>query len=301
MTDTVSIVVCGRVFSDEDLRKIHAIVASPGRLNRRQIASSTCEELGWRRADGKLKDMSCRVALLRLEKLGLIKLPPPSKRNGNGKTYRPRHTLDHPLFPVPDSVGRIEGLRIRRVEDKADSRLWNEAVSRFHYLGYQPLPGAQIRYLVECSTGLLAAIGFGASAWKVAPRDTWIGWSIEQRKLRLHLVVNNARFLILPWVKVRNLASWILGSCARRLPSDFESRYGYRPVLLETFVDAARFRGTCYAAANWQYLGDTKGRGKLDRHHRAALPVKKIYARPLIDDFRNALCSSALPVGSSGD
>lgn len=297
--DSDPIVVCGRSFSDEDLRKIQAIIASPAPLNRRQIATSTCQELGWKRVDGQLKEMSCRVALLRLEKLGLIKLPPPSKGNGNGRAYRPRQTLDRPLFPLPDAVGAIDGLRLRRVEDKADSRLWNEAVSRFHYLGYQPLPGAQVRYLVEWSTGLLAAIGFGASAWKVAPRDTWIGWSPEQRKQRLHLIVNNARFLILPWVNVRNLASWILGSCARRLPSDFEDRYGYRPVLLETFVDAARFRGTCYAAANWQYLGDTKGRGKLDRHHLAALPAKKIYVRPLTDAFREALCSPAVSEGGA--
>jgi hypothetical protein len=291
MTDSDPIVVCGRAFSTEDLATIRAIIALPDLPNRRQIATIACERLGWKRIDGRLKEMSCRVALIRLEKLGLIRLPPPTQGNANGKAYVPKQTLDRPLFSLPDTVGAIDGLRLRLVEDKADSRLWNEAVSRFHYLGYQPLPGAQMRYLAECSTGLLAAIGFGASAWKVAPRDTWIGWSHEQRKRGLHLVVNNARFLILPWVKVRNLASWILGSCSRRLPSDFESRYAYRPVLLETFVDAARFRGTCYAAANWQYLGDTTGRGKLDCHHLAALPVKKIYVRPLTDAFREVLCA----------
>jgi hypothetical protein len=177
------------------------------------------------------------------------------------------------------------------VEGQKQSRVWNEAISRFHYLGYTPLPGAQIWYFVESSTDLLGVLGFGASAWKVAPRDDWIGWSVAQRKRQLHLVVNNARFLILPWVKVKNLASWILGTCARRLASDFFQRYGYRPVLLETFVEKERFRGTCYDAANWKYLGDTKGRGKLDRYNEAALPVKKIYVLPLAPDFRSALCS----------
>jgi hypothetical protein len=291
MSEQSPIVVCGRAFSGQDLAAVRAIIASPEALNRRRIATLTCQALGWKRADGHLKEMSCRVALIRLEKLGLIQLPPPSQPNGNGKVYRPRSTIEQSLFPLPEAVGGIEGLTLRAVEGKADSRLWNEAISRFHYLGYQPLPGAQMRYLVECSTSLLAVLGFGASAWKIAPRDTWIGWTQEQRKQRLHLIVNNARFLILPWVRVRNLASWILGACARRVAGDFEHRYGYRPVLLETFVDAARFRGTCYEAANWRYLGETQGRGKLDREHRFALPVKRIYVRPLTDTFREELCS----------
>jgi hypothetical protein len=291
MSPPESVVVSGRRFSSEDLLTIRAIIASDESLNRRKIATRTCQELGWTGADGRLKEMSCRVALLRLEKLGLISLPPPMHGNRNGQTYRPSHTLQPPLFPVSAEVGAALDVRLDMVRHRADSRLWNEAISPFHYLGYKPLPGAQLRYLVESSTGLLGVIGFSASAWKVAPRDQWIGWTAEQRKTRLHLVVNNARFLILPWVKVRNLASWILGCCARRLASDWEPRYGYRPVLLETFVDRTRFRGTCYQAANWQYLGDTKGRGKLDRHHRAAIPVKKVYVRPLIGTFREVLCS----------
>jgi hypothetical protein len=148
-----------------------------------------------------------------------------------------------------------------------------------------------VRYLVESDAGLLAVIGFGASAWKIAPRDEWIGWSEAQRKTRLHLVVNNARFLILPWVRSQNLASFVLARCAERLPGDFQARYGYSPVLLETFVERERFRGTCYKAANWTYLGDTKGRGKLDRYGEAKLQVKQIYAFPLNRRFREALCA----------
>jgi len=186
-------------------------------------------------------------------------------------------------------MGSLLEPRIRRVEGRADSRLWNEAISRFHYLGFKRLPGAQMRYLVESKEGLLGALGFAASAWKVAARDRWIGWSEEQRKASLHLVVNNARFLILPWVKSRNLASWILSHCACSLPCHWEERYGYKPVLLETFVESPRFAGTCYRAANWTCLGETQGRGKLDRDHSASLPRKQVLVYALERGFRGAL------------
>src|SRR5436190_9066515 len=282
MSSAESVVVCGRGFASADLATIREIIESRPPLNRREIAVRACELLRWTRPDGRLKEMSCRVALIRLEKLGLIKLPAPLRTNANGKPYCASTTLAPPLLSIPPEVGSMDELSIRPVHGPKDSRLWNEAVSRFHYLGYKPLPGAQLRYLVDCSISLLGVLGFGASAWKVAPRDEWIGWTPEQRERRLYLIVNNARFLILPWVRVHNLASWILGHCARRLPSDWEERYGYRPVLLETFVDRTRFRGTCYEAANWRYVGDTQGRGKLDRHHRSAIAVKKVYLRPLV-------------------
>jgi hypothetical protein len=169
-----------------------------------------------------------------------------------------------------------------------DSSLWNELIERYHYLGYDPLPGAQMRYFVVAGGRMLAALGFGASAWKVAPRDRFIGWSHEQRSANLNLIVNNARFLILPWVRSPNLASRVLSAVARTLPRDWERRYGYCPVLLETFVEE-RFRGTCYRAANWICVGRTQGRGKLDRKHRAALPKKLIFLYPLRRDFRAAL------------
>jgi len=286
-----AIVVCGRAFSAPDLEVIRGIIGSVPRPNRRQIATRTCELLAWRRLDGRLKEMSCRVALLRLERAGRIKLPPPLHASANSKPYRPTATLAPSMFGMPSDLDALGEVRLSVVSDSAASRLWNEAVSRFHYLGYERLPGAQMRYLIEYSGGLLGVLGFGASAWKIAPRDKWIGWSHEQRKSQLHLVVNNARFLLLPWVHIRNLASWVLARCARCLPAAWESRYGYRPVLLETFVDAARFRGTCYEAANWHYLGNTQGRGKLDREMRYAVPVKKIYVQPLAANFREVLCS----------
>lgn len=291
MPELDSVVVCGRSFSAADLEVIRQIIAAPDSPHRREISRRTCAALGWLRLDGRPKEMSCRVALLRLEKMGLIELPAPRHASFNRKPYCPDATLGPPLWTIPTRVSELQGLSICPVESAAESRLWNEAIARFHYLGYGRLPGAQIRYLVRSSTDLLGAVGFGASAWKVAPRDKWIGWSASQREQRLHLVVNNARFLILPWVRVKNLASWVLGACARRIASDFAERYGYKPVLLETFVEKDRFRGTCYDAANWRYVGDTQGRGKLDRYSKAELPVKKIYVLPLVEEFREVLCS----------
>jgi hypothetical protein len=175
------------------------------------------------------------------------------------------------------------------MSNRRDSSLWNEFIERYHYLGYQTLPGAQLRFFVTAASQLLAVLGFGASAWKVGPRDRWIGWTPDERTRHLHLVVNNARFLILPWVESRNLASRILGTVARELPGQWQERYGYQPVLLETFVESHRFRGTCYRAANWIHVGQTQGRGKLDRKHEHAVPVKDIYLLPLRRDFRSWL------------
>jgi len=173
------------------------------------------------------------------------------------------------------------------------SALWNNTIASYHYLGYVPLAGAQLRYLVEADCGLIAALSFGASAWKCAPRDTHIGWDAEARQARLHLVVGNARFLILPDVKVANLASSILARTTRRLRADWQEVYGYAPVLAETFVETGRFTGASYRAANWIRVGQTQGRGKLDRTHQRALPVKDVYLYPLVRDFRRHLVTQA--------
>ena len=247
--------------------------------------------LGWLRPDGCRKDMSCRVAMLRMERDGLIALPPPGGGNSNGQ-HGPRFTSrSDPQEPICLRAGRLGVLTFRIVEQRKGSSLWNELIERYHYLKYKPLPGAQMRYFVFSGSRLLAALGFGASAWKVAPRDQFIGWDAKARSQNLHLVVNNARFLILPWITSRNLASRILSVAARRLPVDWQERYGYEPALLETFVDQDRFRGTCYRAANWVHVGETQGRGKLDRWHRHSLPVKAVFLYPVRRDFRRRLCS----------
>ncbi len=279
---------CGRDFDELALARLRALAAEPG-TTRRAISQRLCEELDWRKPDGGLKEMSCRVALLRMQADGLVQLPAPLHRSSNAARTTARSAAAEPQSPLERAVGELRGLRLECVATRHDSRLWNEYIDRYHYLGYKPLPGAQLRYFARADEGVLALLGFGAAAWKTAPRDEFIGWSAQQREARLHLVVNNARFLILPWVRSKHLASKLLGLAARRLPGDWHARYGYRPVLLETFVDKARFPGTCYRAANWRCLGETRGRGKLDFAHACAVPVKTIWVLPLTQRFRQHL------------
>jgi len=283
---------CGRPFTCEEIELVRRLIAAEPRPNRAQLSRNVCEALNWVRPNATLKDMSCRVAMLRMEKDGLIELPPPQNGNGNGAACPRLTAASAPGQPITASAGRLGKLQLCPVTTPHQSALWNELIQRHHYLGYQPLPGAQIRYLIfSANSQLLAALGFGAAAWKVAPRDHFIGWTPEQRARNLHLVVNNARFLILPWVTSRNLASKILALAAKRLPNDWHARYQYTPVLLETFVERQRFTGACYRGANWRHIGETQGRGKLDRHHQKTASVKNIYLYPLRKHFRQILRS----------
>ncbi len=288
-----SVRYCGRSFTAEEMSQIRQLIGSEPKRNRLQLSRLVCDELAWLRPDGRPKEMSCRVAMLRMQRDGLITLPSPQKRNGNGRTRPALTSASEPGVPISLPAGALGKLLFRPVQTRGDSSLWNELIERYHYLRYKPLPGAQIRYLVFSESHLLAALGFGAAAWAVAPRDQFIGWTSQQRQQNLQLIVNNARFLILPWITSRNLASRILAGVGKRLPQDWQKSYGYMPVLLETFVEQQRFQGTCYRAANWIHVGQTKGRGKLDRKNHCSLPIKDIFLYPLQKNFRQTLC--ALP------
>jgi hypothetical protein len=230
--------------------------------------------------------------MIRMDNDGMIRLPPPLTKNGNGKRYQRRTAQGEPeLFPIAAPAGKLTDLHLKPVVGRKESYLWNEYIDRYHYLGYTPLPGAQLRYFAKAEERVLALFGFGAAAWKTAPRDLFIGWNIRQRERNLHLVVNNARFLILPWVRSCHLASCLLGMASRRIADDWQRLYNYRPVLLETFVETPRFKGTSYKAANWIHVGKTKGRGKLDRYNKAQLPQKDIWLYPLNKYYRRILCS----------
>lgn len=280
---------CGRTFTASEIDEIRALIGREAPPSRYRLSREVCERLTWRRPDGKLKDMSCRVALGRMHSDGLITLPQPRRQKPavftissdlDSRVQKPQHTA-----PVD-----LDRLSIDPVAGRSESLLWNAYIERHHYLGHRLIPGAQLRYFVRSGGEVVALLSFGASAWKIKPRDAFIGWTREQRERNLHRIVNNARFLILPWVNCRNLASRILGLVSRRLPGDWLARYGYRPVLLESFVEKPRFAGTCYKAANWLCLGDTQGRGKLDTFHRRSEPVKSIWVYPLARDFRCHLC-----------
>jgi hypothetical protein len=280
----VTVRYCGRDFADAELELIENLIRE--HPTREAIARAVCDKLNWVKPDGLPKTMSAKVALLRMYRDGLIVLPSPRHEGHNIRRPLAATPASDPKDLLVCSRGDIQDLRLRRIQTRADSRLWNEFVGRYHYLGYVPLTGAQIRYFIEGNGQILGALGIGASAWKIAPRDLFIGWSHEQRQARLHLIVNNSRFLILPWVRVKYLASRVLSMLCRTLASDWLEIYGYRPVLLETFVERDRFRGTCYRAANWIHVGCTQGRGKLDVHSLRQKPVKEIFLFPLTKNFR---------------
>jgi len=283
----MSVRYCGRDFSEIELTQIHQLITENPGCSRAELSRLTCRMFRWYKVDGGLKAMSARVAMLRMQEDGLITLPPP-------RCQRPDPTVSltprtDPGTIIEQPAGALTPLSLQRVQHKSDSRLWNEYIERYHYLGHKPLPGAQLRYFIHAQNQLIALLGFGAAVWQTAPRDQFIGWSHDQRKRNLHLIVNNARFLILPWVQSKNLASMILSKATQRLSDDWQAQYEYRPVLLETFVEKPRFKGTCYKAANWRYLGQTKGRGKLGPAGKQSVPIKDLWVYPLDAAFRVCL------------
>jgi len=271
--------VRGRDLLLEDLEVIREVAGQPGQT-RRSISVAVCERLGWLQPNGRLWDMACRYLLLRLQEKGLLILPPPRMRAGKRRSLALTKAAE-PQGAVDIPVGQLGPLRCQRVDATPLAQLWNEYIYRYHYLGLGTLVGPHIRYLIGFEGGWLAAMGFCGAAWALRPRDEWIGWSREQRQQRLHLVVNQARFLILPWVHSKNLASHLLSLSARQLIQDWQYIYSHRPLLLETFVDSRRYAGTSYRAGNWVHLGLSQGRGKMDRHTRRELPAKEIYVYPL--------------------
>jgi hypothetical protein len=283
---------CGREFSAAELDHIRGLLELRPALGRVALSRRICQDLGWLNVLGQPKAMSCRVALLRMEKDGLIDLPGSVRKKGRRQRRFELSAASEPREPVQGSVQALEPLIFERVEMGPRSSLWNELIQRYHYMGYRPLSGAQMRYLVWSADGrLLAALGFGASAWQVKARDQHIGWNHQQRVGGLHRIVNNARFLILPWVRCPGLASRILAALPTTLRADWISRYGYEPVLLESFVEVPHFHGASYQAANWIRIGETQGRGKLEKNNQQVLPLKEIWIYPLHPQFRKVLCA----------
>lgn len=284
---------CGRDFPEQELDLIRTLIAQRDPvLSRTALSRAVCEALQWLKPDGGLKQMSARVALLRMQRDGLLTLPPPKKPSPRPRPLVPTPRTDPPtLAALPVSLKESRPLRLSALRPAdSRSRLWNEFVERYHYLGFKPLPGAQLRYFVHAADGLLLALaGFGAAAWKTAPRDQLVGWDAATRQRNLPLVVNHARYLILPWIRVPCLASHLLACLQRQLPDDWQQRYRVRPVLLETFCETPRFRGTCYRAANWIHVGQTQGRGKLDTRHEYAVPIKNVFLKPLCPDWKTIL------------
>lgn len=288
-----------RQFTLADLNLIRSVISQTPKACRQAIAREVCSAWGWCRSDGNMNLMAARVVLLRLHRDGLITLPPPKFIQSQPKPRLPSQQLSlltAPMDLIELPVSGLLPLSLVRVKGKALSALWNEYMGLYHYLGWTVLKGAQIRYIVDSPLGHLAAFGFASAAFKVADRDNWIGWDSATRIANLRYVVNNTRFLILPWVRSRNLASKLLAMAAKQLPTDWNEQYGYTPVLLETFVEMERFTGACYKAANWTSIGATLGRGRNDVHTKYGLPRKLIFTYPLRSDFRKTLLVQAPPI-----
>jgi hypothetical protein len=279
----------GREFSLDEIEQIRQLMQQNPTLLRTPLSRKLCELFAWTRPNGELKDMSCRVALLRMQSDGLITLPA-SRMPHRGRPHFPATAATDAQAPLLQGVHELGSLSLQPVLGTPASRLWNEYIQRYHYLGYTPMSGSQMRYNVYAADQLVALLSFGASAWKLGPREQFIGWPETLRLKNLQLVVNNARFLILPWIQSKGLASKILSKVARQLPNDWQLRYGYRPVLFETFVESERHRGTCYKAANWVHVGRTTGRGKKSAVHHQIIPIKDIWLYPLRRDFAAVLC-----------
>ena len=297
----------GRVFSESEIKLIEHTCRHFASLGRTEISRTICELLEWKRPNGGLKNHECRLLLERMQNLGLVALPPLGRSGKQGKRLVSVTPDSEPEAGLVGSVGEFEPLSLSTVVsgDAEESRLWRELIERYHYLHCRVPVGANLRYLV-CSQRapdrVLACMLWTSPAWKMAVRDHWIGWSDEQRRRNLQLIVNNARYLILPWVHVRGLASKILSLCARQLPADWEKRYGYRPLLLETLVDGKRFRGTSYRAANWLALGQTQGGSRRDRLHTAQdRSSKEVYVYPLCRNVQERLQTATAPVFSGSD
>jgi len=281
----------GRLLTEATVQQIKDLRTKHHDWNRSRLSRELCKLWEWRRPDGQIKDMACRELLHKLELRFLITLPPRQCPGpGRGPVIKP---VKVDKSPICCKLSELKPVKIVDVRDSVKfENTFNYLLKEFHYLSYSRPVGQNMKYLVLGSDShILGCLLFGAAAWKTQARDQWIGWPSDVREQNLGLICNNTRFLILPWVNVFNLASYVLGTVLRRLPADWECRYGQGVYLVETFVDTTRYIGTCYKAANWQKIGQTKGRSRQDRYSKLKVPVKDIWVFPLQKNFRDALSS----------
>ncbi len=288
-----SLIVQGRELNQADLQQIGQWREAHPDWSRWRLSRELATHWGWRNGAGQLKDMAVRTLLVKLEQRGLIELPARRQVPTNRMRCR-RQTTVCPVWdrrPIQCGLAELGLLQVSEVSGVAAERGWvAAALEQFHYLGFGGPVGENLQYLVHQGEDRpLACLVFGAAAWKCQDRDRFIGWSASQRERHLAQVANNSRFLIFPWVGVPGLGSWVLAQVSRRIAADWQAKYGHGVVLLESFVERERFRGTVYRAANWQRVGATAGRTRQDRHTCIQAPVKDIYLYPLRRDFREAL------------
>lgn len=287
MDDTIR-VFSGRAISPEDIELIKWARKSYPKLPRYEFVETVCELLGWTTSAGRAKWHPCMEFLKQLEAEGVVQLP---AVNDSRKTVSKIHIpkMDFQTTEISGEINDFPPVVLTIARPGDDLRRWRAYIDQYHMLKFKTVFGSRLQYFVKSRDTELGCLQFSASSWALEERDKWIGWTENDRKARLNLIVNNSRYLIFPWVHIKNLASKALSMAAKQIQEDWLREYCYAPVLLETFVDLSHFKGTCYKAANWTYLGDTKGRGRMDRDREYALPRKAIFMYPLQDDFREVL------------
>ena len=280
----------GRDITQKDIEAIKKLITRYYGKGRKYISEELSRHWNWYQPNGNLKDMACREILLKLHRLDLIKLPPP-RVVPNRKKHKNYIQLGLEIPPTSLS-GKLSGFKkiiLRLAASSKEQALWNSLVRKYHYQGYTRIVGHSIKYIAYCSDTPVACLGWGSAAWSLGPRDKYIGWDKATKDKNLHFIANNIRFLILPGIKIRYLASHLLSKNIKRIKADWQDKYGHHLYLLETFVETDRFSGTSYKAANWTYLGRTKGYSKKGASHSAHKNIKDIYIYPLTPDFRERM------------
>lgn len=284
----------GRTVTRSDVEFVRELVAGRKGASRRKLSKELCAAWRWTQPNGAPRDMVCRGLMLALDRAGLIELPPIRWKPPNPLACRVRPaTVEVDSSPICTSLGELGPLTIRQVRRTAEEALFNGLIETHHYLGYVQPVGEHLKFMVYAGERLVACLAFSSAPRHLGPRDRYLAWSPEVRRRNIRYVTYNSRYLILPWVRVPHLASHLLGRIARMLPTEWERVYGHPVWFAETFVDPERYRGTCYRAANWVYLGRTTGRGKDDQTHRPNRALKDVLGFPLVADFRERLLEAA--------
>lgn len=292
MEEEEKIIIQSRELTIKDIEFIKQLIKENPLWSQRKLSENLCHAWNWRNDKGQIKDISCRYLLKKLGNRGYVILPKLKRIPSPGRTKH-RAELQLPFFKIStaQSLMEVQPIKILNCNCKSlEGKLLTYLLAEHHYLGYKGSVGENLLYLIkDCNDCVLGCVVFGSAAWKVDPRDKYIGWDDAQRSKKLKLITNNMRFLLLP--KIPHLASHILGQIAKRISKDWEEKYGHGIELLETFVEIGRFKGTCYKATNWVCVGETQGRSRNDRYNKLEVPIKHIYLYPIDKRFRERLCN----------
>jgi hypothetical protein len=280
-----------RLITSEDVNFLIGIIANNPKESRRALSIRVCREWNWIQPNGVLKDGVCRGLMLKLHREGHIELPPRKRpftggRQSKEKIIKPEIDQDQ----IFSTVKELQPIEIRLVRRTKLETLFKSLIEQYHYLGYTQPVGEHLKYIVFAAGRPIACFVFSSAPYSIRHRDRFIGWSPEILEKNRHLLAYNSRFLILPWVKVPHLASHLLAKCARGISADWQALYCHPVFWIETFVDTELFKGTCYRAANWIFLGNTSGRGKYNKTQKQLTSIKAMYGLPLVKQFRQLLC-----------